>query len=190
MLFQLIVRDVEWYQHAINALIVILGRSLDILSTRYVSKELKLETNKLARKIGWKGMLLLQIPIVVLGALDFYLSFFIFFWSLFLFANNMEGSWYVKEVSEEGYQRELKTHVKNSKIWRIILGELSNVITLTGAGVFILLFLFVFNDLFMVFFVALALICKGTVSTIRSILYLFDLKREESKEENQEDKLI
>ena len=106
MIFQLINRDVQWPQFVINALITILGRSLDLLSTRYVSKELKLETNKLARRIGWRGMILMQIPIVALGALDFYFSFFILWWSIFLFANNIEGSWYIKEVGEEKSYRE------------------------------------------------------------------------------------
>ena len=55
MLLQLIMRNTEWYQYIINALIVIVGRTLDILSTRYVTKELKLETNKLAKKVGWRG---------------------------------------------------------------------------------------------------------------------------------------
>ncbi|GAG91205.1 unnamed protein product, partial [marine sediment metagenome] len=84
MFFQLIVREVQWYQYVINILISLLGRILDLISTRYVSKELKLETNKLARRIGWKGMVLMQIPIIILGSLDFYISFFIFWWSLLL----------------------------------------------------------------------------------------------------------
>ena len=88
MLFQLILQDTQWYQFLVNGIITTIGRTLDILSTRYVTKELKLETNRLARKIGWKGMLLIQIPIILLGSLDFYFSFFIFCWSFFLFANN------------------------------------------------------------------------------------------------------
>lgn len=78
MLLQLIMRNTEWYQYIINALIVIVGRMLDIISTRYVTKELKLETNKLAKKVGWRGMILLQIPVIALGVLDFYFAFFIF----------------------------------------------------------------------------------------------------------------
>ena len=65
MIFRLIVREVGWYQYLINILIVILARSFDILCTRYVTKELKLETNKLARKIGWKHMIPIQIPLLI-----------------------------------------------------------------------------------------------------------------------------
>lgn len=184
MIFQLINRNVDLYQYFINVFIVIVGRSLDILSTRYVTKELKLETNKLAKRLGWKGMILMQIPIVILGALDFYFAFFIFFWSLFLFANNIEGSWYVREVGEDAYYEELKQRVKNAKTCKIVFGELSYIMTFTLAGFLILIFLFIFKDLFAVFLIALALICQGLLGSIRSILYLIRLKRS-NKQENQ-----
>ena len=120
MIFQLILQGTQWYQFLINAILTIIGRLLDILSTRYVTKELKLETNRVARRIGWKGMILLQIPIVILGSLDFYISFFVFWWSIFLFANNIEGSWYVKEAGEEEYQKEIKNRLKKSNTWKIM----------------------------------------------------------------------
>ena len=184
MLFQLINQNVEWYQYYINAFIVFCGRMLDILSTRYVTKELKLETNKLAQRLGWKGMILMQLPIIILGSFDFYFAFFIFIWSLLLCANNLESSWYSKEIGEDKYYEELKSSVKKSKTWKIILGEISSILTLTVSGILILVFLFIFNDLLAVFFVALALICEGVLSTIRSVNYLTDLRKEDSEKQS------
>jgi len=171
-------REAEVIQFAFNALIVIFGRILDIASTRYVTRELKLETNKLARKIGWRGMLFLQIPIVFLGSLDFYFAIFIFFWSILLFGNNIQGSWYIKEVGENNYQKELIANLKVSKPWKIIIGEISLLITFTFSGLFIVIALYIFEDIVAVFFIALALICQGILGTIRSLLYLFALKKE------------
>ena len=148
MLFQLILQDTQWYQFLLNAFITIIGRALDMLSTRYVTKELKLETNIIARKIGWRGMILMQIPIIILGSLDFYLSFFIFWWSIFLFANNIEGSWYIKQAGEDEYQKEIKTRLEKSKTWKIVFSELSSVLKFTLAGIFIIFFLFVFWELY------------------------------------------
>ncbi len=189
MIFQLLLRNTQWYQYIINAIICIIARSLDILSTRYVTKELKLETNKLARRVGWKGMILMQIPTIILGSLDFYIALFIFAWSLLLFSNNIEGSWYVKEIGEEGYQRELKTRLKKSKKWQIYFGEISYILTFTLAGIFIIIFLFVFNDVIAVFFIALALICEGIMATVRSLSYLLDLRKDESKKKNREEEI-
>jgi len=181
MMFQLILQNVEWYQFIINAFITIIGRLLDMLSTRYVTKELKLETNKLARKIGWRGMIILQIPIIILGSIDFYFSFFILWWSIFLFANNIEGSWYIREAGEEEYQKEIKSRLQKSKKWKIMFSELSSIFKFTLAGIFILIFLFLFKDLLAIFLIALALIIQGIFGTISSILYLLDLKREKSE---------
>ncbi|MFX0142788.1 MAG: hypothetical protein ACFE9C_01825 [Candidatus Hodarchaeota archaeon] len=183
MLFQLILQDTQWYQFLVNAIITIIGRALDILSTRYVTKELKLETNKIARRIGWKGMILIQIPIIILGSLDFYLSFFIFWWSIFLFANNIEGSWYIKQAGEEAYHKELQDRLRKSKTWKILFSEISSFLKFTLAGTFILIFLFVFNDFIAVFLIALALIIQGIFGTISSVIYLLDLKKDKSKKE-------
>jgi len=185
MIFQLLYNNAEWYQYLINALIVAFARMLDIVSTRYVTKELKLETNKLAQKLGWKGMILMQIPIIILGSFDFYFAFFILIWSILLFANNMEGSWYVREVGEGEYQEEIKVHVKKSKPWKIVIGEVSYILTFTLSGILILLFLFVYNDIIAVFFIALALICQGTLATLRSISYLFGLRKEQALKEKE-----
>lgn len=193
MLFQLINQNVEWYQYLINAVLVIIARSLDILSTRYVTKELKLETNKLAKKLGWKGMVLFQIPLIVLGSLDFYFAFFILFWSLFLCAHNLEGSWHVQEIGEEQYYQELQTTVKKASNLKIIIGEISPILSMTLSGIFILVFIFVFDDLIAVFFICLALICHGILASIRSLIYLIDLKKEKEgngndSDENRKDK--
>lgn len=181
MMFQSILPEIEWYQYLINALIVIIGRSLDILSTRYVTKELKLETNRLAKRLGWKGMILIQIPLVILGSLHIYFAFFIFIWSLFLFANNIEGSWYVREVGEDAYQDELRNHAKKTKTWKIVLSEFSYVLTFTLSGILIIVFLFIIPNLIIVILIALALICQGLLGTIRSILYIIRLKRENNE---------
>ncbi|MFX0140325.1 MAG: hypothetical protein ACFFDN_42185 [Candidatus Hodarchaeota archaeon] len=183
MILQLILRNVQWYQVIINATITIIGRLLDMLSTRYVTKELKLETNRIARRIGWRGMIILQIPIIILGSLDFYFSFFILWWSIFLFANNIEGSWYIKQAGEDEYQKEIKIRLETSQTWKIVFSELSSVLKFTLAGIFIIVFLFVFNDILAVFLIALALLIQGVFGTISSIIYLLDLKRNKSEEE-------
>ncbi|MFX0039448.1 MAG: hypothetical protein ACFFAB_08965, partial [Candidatus Heimdallarchaeota archaeon] len=107
----------------------------------------------------------------------------IFWWSLFLFANNIEGSWYIKQAGEEAYQKELKDRLRKSKTWKILLSELSLFLKFTLAGTFILIFLFVFNDFIAVLLISLALIIQGIFGTISSVMYLLDLKKDKSKKE-------
>ncbi len=56
----------------------------------------------------------MQIPIIILRALDLYFSLFIFWWSILLFASNIEGSWYIKVAGEDTYHKELESRVKKS----------------------------------------------------------------------------
>ncbi|MFO8019015.1 MAG: hypothetical protein R6U96_10290 [Promethearchaeia archaeon] len=184
VLFQLIFQNDSLIQYLINGAIVVSGRSLDILSTRYVTRDLKLETNKLAQKVGWKGMVLIQIPLLILGALDFYFAFFIFIWSLFLTANNIQGSWYVKHVGEEEYHKELEESVKRSSNLKIIIGEISYLLSFTCSGILILVFLVVYRDYVAIFFIALALIFQGILATLRSVSYLIELRKEEESKDD------
>jgi hypothetical protein len=181
MLYQIFIQDIGIWIYFLNIFIVTFARFLDMFSTYYVSKELLLETNKLARKLGWKGMILMQIPILILGSLDFYFALFIFCWSLLLFGNNIQGSWYLKKIGEEGYQKELSSHLETTKSWKIIFSELSYLITFTSTGVLIIVFIFVFNDFIAVFFISLALICQGIIGTIRTIRYLLELKKQKKR---------
>ncbi|MGV9200296.1 MAG: hypothetical protein ACOC44_17290 [Promethearchaeia archaeon] len=183
VLLQLIFQNDSLVQYLLNGALALFGRSLDILSTRYVTKELRLETNKLAQKLGWKGMILIQIPLIILGTLDFYFAFFIFIWSLFLCANNIEGSWYVKNIGEEEYQKDLEESVKKSSNLKILIGEISYLLSFTCSGILILIFIFVFQDYLAVIFIALALILQGILATIRSVSYLIELRKKEPNKE-------
>ncbi len=161
----------------INFFIVTAGRSLDMLSTYYVTAKLKLETNKLARKIGWKGMMLMQIPILILGSLDLYLAIFIFLWSLYLCANNLESSWYVRKKGEEKYYEELREMLRQTPVRKIVIGEISMILSFSFSGILILILVFIFNDLIAAFFISLAMICHGVLGSYRSLSYLISLRK-------------
>ncbi|GAG71677.1 unnamed protein product, partial [marine sediment metagenome] len=51
----------------------------------------------------------------------------------------------------------------------------------TLAGIFILVFLFLLNDLLAVFLICVALIIEGIFGAVSSISYLLDLKKDKSK---------
>jgi len=154
------------------------GRVLDILSTYYVTAKLKLETNRIARRIGWKGMILVQIPIIILGSLELYLALFIFLWSLYLFANNLENCWYVRDKGEEQYFKDLKDILKRTPIRKIIIGEISLIISFSFSGFLMIIFVFVLKDFIIAFFIGLAMVCYGLFGSFRSLNYLLMIRKE------------
>lgn len=183
MLMQLIYQNSNFL---INLLIVSIGRTLDILSTYYVTAKLKLETNKIARRIGWKGMILVQIPILILGSLDFYLALFIFLWSLYLFANNLESSWFIRDKGEEQYYNDLKDILKRTPVTKIIIGEISLIFSFSVSGVLMLILVFIFRDFIAAFFIGLAMVCHGLLGSYRSLRYLLSLRKEELTDKTNE----
>ena len=174
MLFQILTQNSTF---VMNFFIVLTGRALDMLSTYYVTAKLKLETNKLARKIGWKGMILTQIPIIILGSLDLYLAIFIFLWSLYLCSNNLESSWYVRKKGEENYYEELRDMLRQTPVKKIVIGEISMILSFSISGLLILILVFIFNDFIAAFFISLAMICHGVLGSYRSLSYLISLRK-------------
>ena len=70
---------------------------------------------------------------------------------------------------------------------KILFSEISYVLKFTLAGTFIIVFLFIYNDLLAVFLISFALIIQGILSTISSILYLHGIKKSKSEKQNNLD---
>ena len=85
-------------------------------------------------------------------------------------------------MGEEEYQKELQESVKHTSSMKILIGEISSLLSFTCAGILILVFLFLFRDLIAVFFIALALILQGILATLRSVSYLVTLGKEDAEE--------
>ena len=81
------------WQYSINLAIAVLGRTLDLLTTWYVSPTLKFELNPIAKRAGWKRFILLNIVICVIFALWFNALLMLFVMSILAAANNLNQFW-------------------------------------------------------------------------------------------------
>ncbi len=159
----------------LNAALAALGRILDLVSTYYVTRQMVLETNRRVQKAGWRGAILMQIPAIVVGAFNTYISFFILLWSIFVAASNLEGSYYVREKGEEAYYKELREMVKRTSWRKLVVGEINLLGSMVVAGILLFVFLAV-QDSVGIMMVALALIVHGAMKTVRSLQYLKRLR--------------
>ncbi|MHA1271141.1 MAG: hypothetical protein ACTSPY_15210 [Candidatus Helarchaeota archaeon] len=186
----------NWNGFLINLFLSVLGRSLDLLSTYRVTPKFKLETNTLILKLGWTGAILIQIPIIILGSFLFQIALFIFSWSIFIMANNLAGTWFIKGMKdgEETYSNLLKESAKNAKWYNILIDESAPLFLFTIPNVIIwvlisqiagnLFYLFIENStLSFILIISGAAILHGIVATIRNFLYIMRLKRKIKHEE-------
>jgi len=179
----------------LNAVFSILGRALDLLSTYYITPHLKLETNWLIRKLGWKGSIVLQIPLIVLGTVFREFAIFILAWSIIIASSNISGAWFVRNLPEGDakYFELLRSSALRAKFRNIVLDESPPLILFVIPNVVIWIWVqleignvldLIFQGSFISYLLIItgALILHGIMSFIRSILYISRLKREESQE--------
>ncbi len=186
----------DFNQYLVNGLIISFGRFLDILATYRVTPKLELETNYLVKKLGWIGGIILQIPLIILGAFFNTFTIFIFVYSFLITAHNISGSWLVKGMGEEEYTNMLKNGVsKVDKFRNIVLDEMTPFLVFCIPNMLIWFFFFqtipfsynVFLDntnTSYVFMITFAIFFFSIVNTIRNIIYLIRLKKQMNKTNN------
>jgi len=100
-----------------------LGRLLDIGSTYYASRSLALESNLLAKKLGWKGILVLNITLCFVFAIDYYISLMLLVVSALAAGNNLEKAWVPITVGEKEYSEIFKDWVKKAEAKRLFFSN-------------------------------------------------------------------
>lgn len=184
--------DIVYY--FLNILCSGIGRALDLLSTYYITPHLKLETNWLIRRLGWKGSIVLQIPLIVLGTFFREIAIFLLAWSIIIASSNISGAWFVRNLPEgdEKYFELLKSSARRAKYRNIVLDESTPLIIFVIPNILIWIWIqlevgnifdLIFQETFVSYILIItgALILHGIMSFIRNILYILRLKREEAQ---------
>jgi len=171
--------DLTYY--LINLGIAGLGRFLDIGSTWYASRTLLLESNLLAKKMGWKGILIFNIAICFLAAIDFHLSLIIFVVSALAASNNVGKAWVTQTVGEEEYSEIFKEWVRKAELKRLVFSNIGGSIIFLSIGL-ILMFLTSNFDVVAVGFAFVIFSCA--VIFHRSIAFYKMRKDREAKKNN------
>ena len=81
------------WQYLINFSIALTGRTLDLLTTRYVTPTLKLELNPIAKRAGWKRFILLNMGICAIFAFWFNTSLMLFIMGILAASHNLNQFW-------------------------------------------------------------------------------------------------
>jgi len=84
--------------------LLVFGRGMDFLSTWIATPNLVLEANPLARKLGWRWGLLLNVVVCVLFAAWPLPALVIATTSLLVAARNLQNAWLMRSLGEEGYR--------------------------------------------------------------------------------------
>lgn len=124
------------------AVILLVARLADVLSTRWATPQLRLEANPVVRRLGWPfawaTLLLCALPYapgfgppVAVAAIVL---------SLFVAAGNLSRGWAMRALGEEAYREHLRRVVSLATPWQVYGAIALASALIAGAGGLLLLF--------------------------------------------------
>jgi hypothetical protein len=103
----------RWYLLFLNLLLF--ARGMDLLSTRLATPRLALEANPLARRLGWKWGTVMNVVVCAVFAAWPLPAIIICTTSLLVAARNFQGTWLMRTLGEEEYQRWMEARMRETR---------------------------------------------------------------------------
>ncbi len=158
-----------------------LGRFLDIASTWYASRNLVLESNLLAKKLGWKGILIMNIGLCFVFALDFYIALVLLVVSALAASNNIEKAWVTQTVGEEEYSQIFKKWVRQAESRKLFFSVLGGGVIFLSIGIILMVLT---TDL-TAFFIGSGLAIFAFAVMFHRILAFYKIRKTTENSENK-----
>jgi len=98
--------------------LLVFGRGMDFLSTWIATPNLALEGNPIAKKLGWKWGLLLNVVLIVALALWPLSAIVVTTASVLVAARNFQSAWLMRSLGEDAYR---EWHVQRVRETRVTL---------------------------------------------------------------------
>jgi hypothetical protein len=115
-------------------LLLVFARGMDFLSTWIATPNLVLEGNPLAKKLGWKWGLLLNVVLVGVLARWPLSAIVVATASVLVAARNFQSAWLMHSLGEENYRRWHVERVQETRITLYLLCLAGNTLLTAGVG--------------------------------------------------------
>jgi len=116
------------------------GRSMDFFSTWVATPNLALEGNPIAKKLGWRWGILLNVVLCVSFAHWPLTAVIITTTGLLVAARNFHSAWLMRSMGEEAYRLWYSERISNTRLRLVILSLLGETILTAVVGVTLLCF--------------------------------------------------
>jgi membrane protein implicated in regulation of membrane protease activity len=115
-------------------LLLVFARGMDFLSTWIATPNLVLEGNPLAKKLGWKWGLLLNVALVGVLAMWPLSAIVVATASVLVAARNFQSAWLMHSLGEENYRRWHVERIQETRITLYLLCLAGNTLLTAGVG--------------------------------------------------------
>lgn len=154
--------------------LLLLARGMDFLSTWIATPNLLLEANPLARKLGWRWSILLNLGLCVGFALWPLPAIVLITTSLLVAARNFQSAWLMRSLGEQSYRQWIAERMAASSLPLHVfcLVAQSGLVGLVGGA------LMVFSDWRLIpFAVGLGIITYAVAVAFYTLLALWRVRR-------------
>jgi hypothetical protein len=131
--------DLASHQEILLAAGIALARGLDFLSTWIVTPTLALEANPLMRRLGWSGMLLLNLPLLALPWVHAGLSVTFMLASLLVAGTNLAHGALARGMGEQRQLESQMAALRRIGLGRALALNTSGMLIVAGAGALLML---------------------------------------------------
>ncbi|MFX1298689.1 MAG: hypothetical protein ACFFD2_27995 [Promethearchaeota archaeon] len=163
--------------YLLNLGIAGIGRVLDIGSTWYASRTLALESNLFAKKLGWKGIIILNTSLCFFFALEFYFAIVLLVVSAFAASNNLQKAWVTQTIGEKEYRQIFTNWVKQAESKKLYFSIIGGGIILLSIGILLMIFTINTTDL-TGFYIGVGLALFASAIMFHQSLALFKIRKD------------
>ncbi len=120
--------------------LLLVARGADFLSTWIATPNLILEANPIARKIGWRAGIILNVVLCVAFAAWPLPAVVIITSSLLVAARNFQSAWLMRTLGEEGYRAWIVERIRETRLGLYVFCLLGQTLLIASIGITLMAF--------------------------------------------------
>ncbi|MHB8519788.1 MAG: hypothetical protein ACYDH9_03425 [Limisphaerales bacterium] len=154
--------------------LLVFARGMDFLSTWIATPNLVLEANPLAKKLGWKGGISLNLTLCAAFALWPMPAVIIATTSVLVAARNFQSAWLMRSLGEERYRGWIAEQLRQTSRWLYVMCLLAQTALVAGVGGALMFFC---ERQMIPFAVGMGIITYALAVTLYTLLSVWRLRR-------------
>jgi hypothetical protein len=162
--------------------LLVFSRSMDFLSTYIATPNLALEGNPLAKKLGWKWGMLLNVAICLTLAMWPLSAIVIATASVLVAARNFQSAWLMRSLGEETYRRWHVERVRETRVSLYLFCLAGNTLLTAGVGAALIYFSNPERSGFVAFAIGMGMIAYAVAVAFYTLLAIWRIHRAARRE--------
>src|SRR5437867_13407710 len=154
--------------------LLMLSRSTDFFSTWIATPNLVLEGNPIAKKLGWRGGVILNLTLCVTFAAWPLCAITIATTSVLVAARNFQSAWLMRTLGEEGYRDWYVQRLQQTSLPLYLFCLLGQTLLTAGVGGVLMYFC---NGSLISFAIGLGIVAYALAVTIYTLLSVWRIRR-------------